>query len=52
MSIINVGDNEHNIWKRKTKNKDRREQRCDVSYRESVRVKWFCCVFKFSPINM
>ena len=31
---------------KKKKNKDRKEQRYDASYRESVRAKWFCCAFK------
>ena len=22
------------------------------SYSERVRAKWFCCAFKFSPVNM
>ena len=28
------------------KNKDRKEERDDASYSESMRAKWFCCVFK------
>ena len=27
------------------KNKDRKEERDDASYSESMRAKWFCCVF-------
>ena len=30
----------------KQKNKNRSEKECDVKYSESVRNKWFCCVFK------
>ena len=37
----------YNRWKGKaTKNKDKKEQRGDTSYKESVRAKWFCCAFK------
>ena len=28
------------------KNEDTKEQRCDASYSEIVRAKWFCCAFK------
>ena len=36
-----------NRWKGKaTKNKDKKEQRGDISHTESVRAKWFCCAFK------
>ena len=39
MPIISVRDNESNRWKRKTKNKDRKEQMCDRRYSESNRWK-------------
>ena len=32
--------------KKRQKNKDTKEQRCDASYNERVRAKWFCCTFK------
>ena len=34
------------------RNKDRKKQRSGASYSESVKAKWFCCAFKFCPINM
>ena len=34
------------------KNKDRKEQRGDVSYSESVRAKLFCCAFKLSFLQL
>ena len=44
MLIISPRDNENNRWKSKaTKNKDKKEQRGDANYSESVRTKWFCC---------
>ena len=46
MSTIIVRDNENNRWKWKAKNKDRKKQKTDTNYSESVRAKWFCCVFK------
>ena len=52
MPIISAKDNENNRWKRKTKNKDRKEQRGDGNRSKSVRSKWCCCAFRFSPINM
>ena len=51
MLIISARDNENNRWKRKaTKNKDRKEQRGDTSYSESVTAKRFCCAFKLGRI--
>ena len=41
MLRISVRDNEKNRWERRAKNKDRTEQRCDASYKESVRAKCF-----------
>ena len=41
MLIISVRDSENNTWKRKAKNKDRKEQRYDKIYSESVRAEWF-----------
>ena len=34
------------------KNKDRKEQRDDASHSESVRAKWFCCVFKLGFLQL
>ena len=34
------------------KNKDRKEQRGDASYGESVRAKWFCCAFKLGFLQL
>ena len=34
------------------KNKDRKEQRGDANYGESVRAKWFCCVFKLGFLQL
>ena len=50
MLIVSVRDNGNNTWKRKGKNKDRKEQRGDARYSESLRVKWFCCAFMLSLI--
>ena len=52
MLIISVRDNENDRWKTNTKNKDRKEQRGDASFRESVRAKWFCCAFKLSFLQL
>ena len=51
MLIISVRDNENNRWKRKNK-KNRKEQRSDASYSESVRAKWFCCMFKLGFLQL
>ena len=51
-TIIGVTDNENNRWKRKVKEKDRKKQRGDPSYSESVRAKWFCCVFKLGFLQL
>ena len=51
MLIISVRDNENNRWKRKNK-KNRKEQRSDASYSESVRAKWFCCTFKLGFLQL
>ena len=32
--------------KEKGKKTDKKEERHDASYSESVRAKWFCCSFK------
>ena len=32
--------------------KNRKEQRSDASYSESVRVKWFCCTFKLGFLQL
>ena len=51
--IISAIDNENNRWKRKaTKNKDKKEQRGDARYSESVRAKWFCCAFKLGFLQL
>ena len=33
-------------------NKDRKKQRSGTSYSESVRAKWFCCVFKLGFVQL
>ena len=33
-------------------NKDRRKQRSGTSCSESVRAKWFCCVFKLGFVQL
>ena len=37
-----------------TKGKQTKTEWCkgNRSYSERVRAKWFCCAFKFSPVNM
>ena len=52
MSTTNVRYNENNRWRRTAKNKDRKEQRGNVSHSESVRAKWFCCVFKLGFLQL
>ena len=32
--------------------KKQRQQRCDASYSESVRAKWFCCAFKLGFLQL
>ena len=44
MMTISARDNENNTWKRSTP--DRKKQRGDASYSESVKANWFCCAFK------
>ena len=34
------------------KNKDRKKQRSDTSYSESLRAKWFCCAFKLGFVQL
>ena len=36
----------------KQKTKDRKKQRSGASYSETVRTKWFCCVFKLGFIQL
>ena len=36
----------------KQKNNDRKEERGDASYCESVRAKWFCCAFKLGFLQL
>ena len=36
----------------KTQNKDRKEQRGDTSFSESVRAKLFCCAFKLGFLQL
>ena len=38
MLMISLRDNENNRWKRNTKIKDRKEQKGEASYSESVKV--------------
>ena len=52
MLIISVRDNENNTWKRKAKNKDRKEQRCDKIYSESWRAEWFCSMLKLGFLQL
>ena len=53
MLIISVRDNENNRLKTKgKKSKDRKEQRGWAGYRESVRAKWFCYVFKLDFVQL
>ena len=52
MLIINVRDDENNRWKRKGKKTDRKTQRGGASYSESVRAKWFCCMFKLGFVQL
>ena len=67
VQIISARVNENNRWKRnakkttkqnkiknmQTKKKQKHRSRMrNRSYSERVRAKWFCCLFKFSPINM
>ena len=44
MMTISARDNENNTWKRSTP--DRKKQRGDASYSESVKANWFCSAFK------
>ena len=44
MKIIHERDRE--------KNKDRKKQRDDASYSESVRAKWFCFAFKLGFVQL
>ena len=37
--------------KRRKKNKDRKDKG-DKNYSESVRAKWFCCVFKLGFLQL
>ena len=52
MPIIGVRDYENNRWKRKAKNKDRKEQRNDISFIESGKPKWLCCALKLGFIEL
>ena len=38
--------------RKRQKNKDRKEQRGDASYRESVRTKLFCCACKLGFLQL
>ena len=59
MPAISVRDNGNNRWKRNEKKQQRKTKKItkkeknkgDRSYSERVRAEWFCCAFKFSPIN-
>ena len=52
MLIVNFRDNESKWWKRKGKTtKTKKKQRCDGSYSDSVRAKWFCCAFKLGFVQ-
>ena len=35
-----------------TTNKERKEQRSDASFSESVRAKWFCCAWKLDFLQL
>ena len=65
MPIISVEENENNRWMRNANIKKKQKQqqlkknkvtkkrtRGDRRYSERERAKWFCCAFKFSPINI
>ena len=52
MVIISVRDNENNRWKRKTKNKNTKEQSGEASCSESWRAKRFCCAFKLGFLQL
>ena len=36
----------------KTAKEKKQRSKGNRSYSERVRAKWFCCAFKFSPVNM
>ena len=38
--------------KKGKKNKDKKKQWSCTSYSESVRAKWFCCVFKLGFVQL
>ena len=38
--------------KKNKQNKDTKKQRSGTSYSESVRAKWFCCVFKLGFVQL
>ena len=46
MPITAARDIETNRWKRNAKEQKQKEKKKEVNYSESVRAKWFCCVFK------
>ena len=50
IKIVKDADN-NNKWKRKAKNKDRKEERGDTTYSETVRAKWFCCTFELGHLQ-
>ena len=51
MPIISVKEN--NRWKRNAEKKAKIEKnKGDKSYSESVRAKWFCCVFKLGFLQL
>ena len=50
IKIVKDADN-NNKWKRKAKNKDRKEERGDTTYSETVRAKWFCCTFELGLLQ-
>ena len=53
MFIIIVRDNENNRWKtEKAKNKKRQKNKEDGNYSERGRVKWLCCAFKLSFLQL
>ena len=37
---------------KKKKNKDRKMEKSGASYSESVRAKWFCCVFQLGFVQL
>ena len=55
IKIIEERDTQKNPKKQRNtikQNKERKEQRCDTTYRERVRPNWFCCAFKLGFLQL